>query len=230
MNFVKARKSFFGIYNRFYYIFITLAACIVFLFLAKGIDSAFNVSIILIENNIFHRFLEIFILIISFSIFFVSYFTYPQTNDNRLLTISYIFLAGGLLFWIKVLGITNNSALYDSFLSCILIRFVNSVCFSISFTCKPKNEAKMRRIYLLLGATTFLLISVLLIKNPDVNIAEYVGLGRVLVQADARLDDGDLIHIGNLEFKILHTPGHTKGRNFNLFRIRKIAIFRRYII
>lgn len=169
MNFVKARKSFFGIYNRFYYIFITLAACIVFLFLAKGIDSAFNVSIILIENNIFHRFLEIFILIISFSIFFVSYFTYPQTNDNRLLTISYIFLAGGLLFWIKVLGITNNSALYDSFLSCILIRFVNSVCFSISFTCKPKNEAKMRRIYLLLGATTFLLISVLLIKNPDVN-------------------------------------------------------------
>ena len=49
------------------------------------------------------------------------------------------------------------------------------------------------------------------LKNPDVNLAEYVGLGRVIVQADARLDDGDLIHIGNLEFKILHTPGHTKG-------------------
>lgn len=68
------------------------------------------------------------------------------------------------------------------------------------------------------------------LKNPDVNLAEYVGLGKVIVQADARLDDGDLIHIGNLEFKILHTPGHTKGRNFNLFRRRKIAIFRRYII
>ena len=51
--------------------------------------------------------------------------------------------------------------------------------------------------------------------------------GKVLIH---RLDDGDLIHIGNLEFKILHTPGHTKGRNFNLFRRRKIAIFRRYII
>ena len=49
------------------------------------------------------------------------------------------------------------------------------------------------------------------LKNPDVNLAEYVGLGRVIVQADARLDDGDLIHIGNLEFKIIHTPGHTKG-------------------
>ena len=49
------------------------------------------------------------------------------------------------------------------------------------------------------------------LKNPDVNLAEYVGLGKVIVQADARLDDGDLIHVGNLEFKILHTPGHTKG-------------------
>lgn len=49
------------------------------------------------------------------------------------------------------------------------------------------------------------------LRNPNVNLAEYVGLGRVIVQADARLDDGDLIHVGNLEFKILHTPGHTKG-------------------
>ncbi len=49
------------------------------------------------------------------------------------------------------------------------------------------------------------------LRDPNVNLAEYVGLGRVVVQADARLDDGDLIHVGNLEFKILHTPGHTKG-------------------
>lgn len=49
------------------------------------------------------------------------------------------------------------------------------------------------------------------LRDPNVNLAEYVGIGRVIVQADARLDDGDLIHVGNLEFKILHTPGHTKG-------------------
>lgn len=49
------------------------------------------------------------------------------------------------------------------------------------------------------------------LRDPNVNLAEYVGLGRVIVQEDARLDDGDLIHVGNLEFKILHTPGHTKG-------------------
>ena len=164
MNFVKARKSFFGVYNRFIHIFITLAVCIVFLFISKGIDSAFNLSSFLIENTTVHRFFEIFILIISFSIFFVAYYTYPQTHDNRLLIMGYIFLGGGLLYWIKVLGITNDVALFDSFLSCILIRFVNSVCFSILFTYEPKNKVNIRRSYLLLGATMFLLLSVLMIK------------------------------------------------------------------
>lgn len=49
------------------------------------------------------------------------------------------------------------------------------------------------------------------LKNPDINLAEYVGLGKVTVEADSRLDDNDLIHIGNIEFRIIHTPGHTCG-------------------
>ena len=49
------------------------------------------------------------------------------------------------------------------------------------------------------------------LKQPDVNLADYVGLGTVVVEADSRLNDNDLLHIGNLEFKVLHTPGHTKG-------------------
>ena len=69
------------------------------------------------------------------------------------------------------------------------------------------------------------------LNNKEINLTEFMdGLPEIEIDADSRLDDGDLIHIGNLEFKILHTPGHTKGRNFNLFRRRKIAIFRRYII
>ena len=32
-----------------------------------------------------------------------------------------------------------------------------------------------------------------------------------MVEADSRLQDEDLIHIGDLEFKVLHTPGHTRG-------------------
>ena len=31
------------------------------------------------------------------------------------------------------------------------------------------------------------------------------------LEADSRLDDGDLIHLGKLEFKVIATPGHTKG-------------------
>ena len=49
------------------------------------------------------------------------------------------------------------------------------------------------------------------LKQPDVNLADYVGLGTVILEADSRLNDNDLLHIGNLEFKVLHTPGHTKG-------------------
>ena len=37
------------------------------------------------------------------------------------------------------------------------------------------------------------------------------GFGRIELEADSRIDDGDLIHIGDLEFKVIHTPGHTAG-------------------
>lgn len=49
------------------------------------------------------------------------------------------------------------------------------------------------------------------LRNPTINLSEYVGVGKISVEADSRLDDGDLLHIGNIEFKVLHTPGHTKG-------------------
>lgn len=38
-----------------------------------------------------------------------------------------------------------------------------------------------------------------------------MGLGIVTLQADSRLNDNDLIHLGDTEFKVIHTPGHTKG-------------------
>ena len=44
-----------------------------------------------------------------------------------------------------------------------------------------------------------------------INLGEYVGLGTIIVEADSKLDDNDLIHVGNIEFKVLHTPGHTCG-------------------
>lgn len=49
------------------------------------------------------------------------------------------------------------------------------------------------------------------LKEPDVNLGEYVGIGIITIEADARVDDNDLLHVGEIEFKVIHTPGHTKG-------------------
>ena len=49
------------------------------------------------------------------------------------------------------------------------------------------------------------------LNNPEINLSPYIGVGEIELEADSRIDDGDLIHLGNLQFKVLHTPGHTKG-------------------
>lgn len=49
------------------------------------------------------------------------------------------------------------------------------------------------------------------LRDPQINLSDYIGLGTITLEADSRLNDDDLIHIGDIEFKVLHTPGHTKG-------------------
>ena len=49
------------------------------------------------------------------------------------------------------------------------------------------------------------------LKDVSINLSDYVGIGDVTFEADSRLNDGDLIHIGDIEFKVIHTPGHTQG-------------------
>ena len=49
------------------------------------------------------------------------------------------------------------------------------------------------------------------ISNDEVNLATYIGLKTIQIDNVIRVDDSDLIHVGNLEFKVIHTPGHTKG-------------------
>ncbi len=49
------------------------------------------------------------------------------------------------------------------------------------------------------------------LANQNITLTDYIGMEHVELEADSRIDDGDLIHIGNLEFKVIHTPGHTKG-------------------
>lgn len=49
------------------------------------------------------------------------------------------------------------------------------------------------------------------LKNPDINLTGFMSKNPVKLEADARVNDGDILHIGELEFKVIHTPGHTKG-------------------
>ena len=47
--------------------------------------------------------------------------------------------------------------------------------------------------------------------DPNISLTTYIGLEGLVIQVDSRVDDGDLIHLGNLEFRVIHTPGHTSG-------------------
>lgn len=47
--------------------------------------------------------------------------------------------------------------------------------------------------------------------NEDINLSYYIGMDNPELEADSRLDDKDKIHLGDVEFEIIHTPGHTKG-------------------
>lgn len=49
------------------------------------------------------------------------------------------------------------------------------------------------------------------LNNPEINLCEYIGLGRIELDVDSRIDDNDLIHVGETELQVIHTPGHTKG-------------------
>ena len=50
------------------------------------------------------------------------------------------------------------------------------------------------------------------LNDKSINLTEYIGVeNNINLEADSRIDDGDLIHLGSLEFRVIHTPGHTKG-------------------
>jgi len=49
------------------------------------------------------------------------------------------------------------------------------------------------------------------LKNPGINLSSHIGLGDIVIEEASRLNEEDLIHVGELEFKIIHTPGHTAG-------------------
>lgn len=49
------------------------------------------------------------------------------------------------------------------------------------------------------------------LNDARINLTPYIGMKEIELEADSRMDDGDSIHLGNLQFSVFHTPGHTKG-------------------
>ena len=49
------------------------------------------------------------------------------------------------------------------------------------------------------------------LKDSNINLTMYIGNKGLVIETDARVDDNDLLHLGDLQFKVIHTPGHTSG-------------------
>ena len=49
------------------------------------------------------------------------------------------------------------------------------------------------------------------LNDKSINLTEIIDMPEIELEADSRIDDGDLLHLGELEFKVIHTPGHTQG-------------------
>ena len=158
MNSTKAGSSASDVKDRYFSIFITLfVSLLLFLIVELGGDS-FHVSKFLVENNIWHKILDVYLLIVSFSIFFISFYTYPQTKDNRLLIIGFTFLIGCILYWIQILDIPSYlgaghgiSSPRCTFLLCLTIRIINGICFCLVATINFNNKQYIKRRYMCLS-------------------------------------------------------------------------------
>ena len=49
------------------------------------------------------------------------------------------------------------------------------------------------------------------LNDARINLSPYMIQEEIVLEADSRIDDEDTLHLGNLTFKVIHTPGHTKG-------------------
>lgn len=49
------------------------------------------------------------------------------------------------------------------------------------------------------------------LEDDSISLESYIGMENIELEPDSRVDDDDLIHVGNIQFKIIHTPGHTRG-------------------
>lgn len=49
------------------------------------------------------------------------------------------------------------------------------------------------------------------LRNTEINLTTNLGVKNIEIDADARVDEGDSLHVGDIELKVILTPGHTNG-------------------
>ena len=62
------------------------------------------------------------------------------------------------------------------------------------------------------------------LNNPEIDLCNYIGMDEIELDVDSRVDDKDLIHIGDIELEVIHTPGHTNGGT-SLYCAKKKMLF-----
>lgn len=62
------------------------------------------------------------------------------------------------------------------------------------------------------------------LNDININLTEIIDMPEIELEADSRVDDRDLLHLGNLEFKVIHTPGHTIGSSSLYCESEKLLI------
>ena len=62
------------------------------------------------------------------------------------------------------------------------------------------------------------------LNDKTINLSEYIDMPEIELEADSRIDDNDLLHLGDLEFRVIHTPGHTKGSS-SLYCEKECCLF-----
>lgn len=62
------------------------------------------------------------------------------------------------------------------------------------------------------------------LNDMSINLTQIIDMPEIELEADSRIEDGDLIHLGELEFKVIHTPGHTIGSSSLYCESEKLLI------
>mgnify|MGYP000371374636 CR=1 FL=1 len=64
----------------------------------------------------------------------------------------------------------------------------------------------------------------LMLIDPSRNLSNMLGDSVISPEADRLVEDGDIVRVGNLKFRVIHTPGHTKG-SISLFCEEEKVVF-----